>query len=190
MPAGDVEVDAAFYDRYYYYSGTYYVQEEEPVQVRPVKWYYSNGRIYHVTDGLVPYGSLLTRDMLLSVLYNMDPASTGDPTAWATNNGIIPDIYTSILWGTDKPINREQTAMILFCYAQHMGYNTAQRTDLTGYADYRQIRDIARPAVSWARAVGIISGSSATTLSPQAVLTCDQANSILSRFSVSVARQW
>lgn len=190
MPAGDVEVEAAFYDRYYYYSGTYYVQEEEPVQVRPVKWYCSNGRIYHVTDGLVPYGSLLTRDMLLSVLYNMDPASTGDPTTWAASNGIIPDIYTSILWGTDKPINREQTAMILYCYAQHMGYNTAQRTDLTGYADYRQIRDIARPAVSWARAVGIISGTSATTLSPQSVLTCDQANSILSRFSVSVARQW
>lgn len=189
MPASDVEVDAAYYDRYYY-GGTYYVQDETPADPRPVKWYYSGGSIYHVTDGPVPYGSQLTRDMLLSVLYNMDPASTGDPTAWAASNGIIPDIYTNVLWGVDKPINREQTAMILYCYSQHRGYNTAQRTDLTGYADYRQIRDAARPAVSWARATGLMAGTSASTLSPRDTLTCGQAGAVLSRFAANVARTW
>lgn len=191
MPSSDVEVDVSYTDRYYYGSSwTYYVREETPADPRPVKWYYSNGSIYHVTDGLVPYGGQLTRDMLLSVLYNMDPASTGDPTIWAANHGIIPDIYISELWGVDKPINREQTAMILYCYSQHMGYSTAQSTSLTGYADYRQISDAARPAVSWARGAGLIAGTSANTLSPRAVLTCGQAGAILSRFAANVARTW
>lgn len=192
MPSSDVEVDVSYTDRYYnnYYGGTYYVREVVPAEPKPVKWYYSNGSIVHVTDGMVPYGGQLTRDMLLSVLYNMDPARSGDPTIWAADKGIIPDIYISVLWGVDKPITREQTAMILYCFAQHMGYNTAPTTSLTGYADYRQISDAARPAVAWAKAAGLIAGTSPNTLSPGAVLTCGQANAILARFTANVARTW
>ena len=192
MPSSDVEVDVSYTDRYYnnYYGGTYYVREVVPAEPKPVKWYYSNGSIFHVTDGMVPYGGQLTRDMLLSVLYNMDPARSGDPTIWAADKGIIPDIYISVLWGVDKPITREQTAMILYCFAQHMGYNTAPATSLTGYADYRQISDAARPAVAWAKAAGLIAGTSPNTLSPGAVLTCGQANAILARFTANVARTW
>ena len=192
MPSSDVEVDVSYTDRYYnnYYGGTYYVREVVPAEPKPVKWYYSNGSIFHVTDGMVPYGGQLTRDMLLSVLYNMDPARSGDPTIWAADKGIIPDIYISVLWGVDKPITREQTAMILYCFAQHMGYNTAPTTSLTGYADYRQISDAARPAVAWAKAAGLIAGTSSNTLSPGAVLTCGQANAILARFTANVARTW
>ena len=192
MPSSDVEVDVSYTDRYYnnYYGGTYYVREVVPAEPKPVKWYYSNGSIVHVTDGMVPYGGQLTRDMLLSVLYNMDPARSGDPTIWAADKGIIPDIYISVLWGVDKPITREQTAMILYCFAQHMGYNTAPATSLTGYADYRQISDAARPAVAWAKAAGLIAGTSPNTLSPGAVLTCGQANAILARFTANVARTW
>lgn len=192
MPSSDVEVDVSYTDRYYnnYYGGTYYVREVVPAEPKPVKWYYSNGSIVHVTDGMVPYGGQLTRDMLLSVLYNMDPARSGDPTIWAADKGIIPDIYISVLWGVDKPITREQTAMILYCFAQHMGYNTAPTTSLTGYADYRQISDAARPAVAWAKAAGLIAGTSPNTLSPGAVLTCGHANAILARFTANVARTW
>ena len=192
MPSSDVEVDVSYTDRYYnnYYGGTYYVREVVPAEPKPVKWYYSNGIIVHFTDVMAPYGGQLTRDMLLSVLYNMDPARSGDPTIWAADKGIIPDIYISVLWGVDKPITREQTAMILYCFAQHMGYNTAPTTSLTGYADYRQISDAARPAVAWAKAAGLIAGTSPNTLSPGAVLTCGQANAILARFTANVARTW
>ena len=125
--------------------------------------------------------------MLISVLYNMDDSSSGDPTFWATNNAIVPDIYMSWLWGVDKAISREQTAMILYCYARHMGYSTAQSTNITGYSDYSQIRAIARPAMAWVQAAGLITNTSDTTLSPRAALTCGQANSILSRFVSTVA---
>ena len=192
MPSSDVEVEVSYTDRYYnrYYAGTYYAEEETPVDSGPVKWYYSGGSIYHVDSGLVPSGSPLTRDMLISVLYNMDPASSGDPTIWAGSKGIIPDIYMSVLWGVDKPISREQTATILYGYSRHMGYNTSQSTSLAGYADYRQISAAARPAMSWAKAAGLISGTSASTLSPQAILTSGQAGAILSRYVANVSRTW
>lgn len=187
MPASDVELEITYTDTYI--GGPYYVstETESAPSAKPLKWYFSNGSIYHVTDGLVPINSPLTRDMLISVLYNMDDSSSGDPTFWATNNAIVPDIYMSWLWGVDKAISREQTAMILYCYARHMGYSTAQSTNITGYSDYSQIRAIARPAMAWVQAAGLITNTSDSTLSPRATLTCGQANSILSRFVSTVA---
>jgi len=181
MPASDVRLGIAYTP-----NSSGHTDIEPPVSAKPVNWYYSSGRIYHVTDGLVPLTASLTRDMLVSVLYNMDESSSGDPTAWAAANGIVPDIYANCLWGTDKPISREQTAAILFCYAQHMGRSTSQRANLTGYADSSQIRAAARPAMSWSQAVGLITGTSSSTLSPQAIVNCGQANAILSRFVSNV----
>ena len=200
MPAGDVEIDLAFYERSSSsgstggYTGSSSTAStpprtapSAPVVVKPVNWYYSGGQIYHVSTGLVASNTSFTRDMLISILYNMDTTSSGDPTIWAVNNAIVPDIYLSWLWGVDKPITREQTAMILYCYARHKGYNTSQRASLTGYADYDQIRPSARPALSWARATGLMTGTSATQLSPQSIMTSGQACTVLSRFLAGVA---
>lgn len=153
---------------------------------RPANWHYSGG-IYHVTGGLVSAETPLTRDMLVSVLYSMDSSSSGAPTIWAAENNIVPDIYQSGLWGADKSISREQAAMILFCYARHKGYATYQTSNLTGYRDYGQLRSIARPAMAWCQATGLIPATSARTLSPQAILTCGEANAILARFVATVA---
>lgn len=158
-----------------------------PAGARPVNWYYSGGRIHHVTDGPVPVETPLTRDMLVSVLYNMDSGSSGAPTIWAAENNIVPDIYQSGLWGADKSISREQAAMILFCYARYKDYATYQTVRLTGYRDYGQLRSIARPAMAWCQATGLIPATSARTLSPQAILTCGEANAILARFVATVA---
>ncbi|MCI9156835.1 MAG: InlB B-repeat-containing protein [Lawsonibacter sp.] len=193
MPSSDVEVDLSYLDDYYspsyyspYTSGGYVSVTQTQVDSKPVQWYYSGGSIYHVTDGLVPTGALLTRDMLLSVLYNMDDTSSGGPIFWASKNHIVPDIYESWLWGVDKSITREQAAMILYCYAQHKGYSTFQRATITGYPDYNQIRSAARPAMSWAQASGLLTDFSSRALSPRNTLTCGQANSMLYRFVSNV----
>lgn len=191
MPAGDVEVEIAFVGRDSGVSsggsggsgGSYGVPNPLPASTKPVRWYFNNGAIYHVVDGLVPAGTWLTRDMLISILYNLDSTSTGEPEFWAVNHSVVPDIYKSWLWGVDKPVSREQAVVILFSYAQYKNYNTFERTDLTGYTDYGLIRPIAQPAMSWARATGLIAGTSANTLSPRNNLTCGQANVILSRFT-------
>lgn len=187
MPASDVEIELSYSDER---GGGYYPTNKPPVSAKPIRWYYKDGHIYHVTDGLVPAGSPLTRDMLISVLYNMDDNSSGDPAFWASNHNIVPNIYESVLWGVDKPINREQTAMILYCYAQYKGYNTSQTSGITHYADFGQIRPIAQPAMAWAHASGVVPGTSDSTLSPRSGLICEEANGVITRFlSVVVRRQ-
>ena len=186
MPAGDVEVEVSFISRY---SGGTSALPDPPRQAsaKPIRWYYSSGSIYHVTSGLVPTGSPLTRDMLVSVFYNMDDSSSGEQEVWAANHGIVSDIYENWLWGGDKALSREQAAMIFFGYARYKGYNISRRSTLGGYSDYDRVRPVAYPAMSWARAAGLITGTTANTLSPQGILTCGQANAILARFVSNVA---
>ena len=125
--------------------------------------------------------------MLVSVFYNMDDSSSGEQEVWAANHGIVSDIYENWLWGGDKALSREQAAMIFFGYARYRGYNISRRSTLGGYSDYDRIRPVAYPAMSWARAAGLITGTTANTLSPQGILTCGQANAILARFVSNVA---
>ena len=190
MPAAGVEVEAAFFLRNTggssgASSGGSSASTLVPVPAgrTPVRWYYSGGAIYHVVDGRVPDGTWLTRDMLISVLYNLDDASSGEPERWAASCNVIPDIYKSWLWGADKAISREQAAVILFSYAQYKNYNNFERADLSGYADQDLILPIARPAVSWARASGLIAGTTAKTLSPKGRLTARQGGVIIARFT-------
>lgn len=100
----------------------------------------------------------------------------------------MPDIYPSGLWGTDKNISREQAAMILYNYSRHMGYNLSPSLDLTGCADYEEMRPIARTAMSWAQATGLFSRNLLNMLSPKSTLTCGEVNALLSRFVSTVAR--
>lgn len=185
MPDSDVRLTITYNLSY---TGGYV--PNQPTTSRYVNWYYSGGNTYHVTSGLVPTGSALTRDMFISILYNLDGSGSGDrdPTIWAATNDIVPDIIMSELWGADKSITREQTAMILYCYAQYKGYSTSQTMSLSGYRDARQIRSMAVPAMAWCCATGLMTGTSANTLSPLGTLTCGQANVIISRFLSGVAR--
>lgn len=186
MPNSDVRLTITYSPSY---SGGY-VPSQPATATRYVNWYYSGGNTYHVSSGLVPTGSALTRDMFISILYNLDGSGSGDrdPTIWAATNNIVPDVVMSELWGADKSITREQAAMILYCYAQYKGYSTSQTTSLSGYRDAGQIRSMAVPAMAWCRATGLMAGTSATTLSPLGTLTCGQANVIISRFLSGVAR--
>lgn len=185
MPGGDVELLLSYRRRD---SGGYALPAEPVIPM--TGWYYLNGRIYTAAGELVPDRTLLTRDMLLSILYNREGGGAEGHQVWATHNGIVPDYYEGGYYGTDKPLTREQAAMILYCYAQYRHYNTAQRSRLTGFDDYRQIRSLALPAMSWAHGAGLLTGTSSTTLSPTATLTCGQACVLLSRFAARVSWGW
>ena len=199
MPASAVEVDLAFISQSAAGGGsggstTGYVPSQTAPQVRPqfsakpVGWYLKDGQIWHVTSGAVPTGTPLTRDMLLSVLYNMDETSAGEQLLWAAEHSVIPDLYASGLWGQDKNLTREQTALILYGYSRYKGYNVSSSARLNGYADYSQLRPAAREAMSWAQAIGLMTTASPNRLSPQGNLSCGDANAILSLFLALVAR--
>ena len=191
MPASSVELDIS-------YDGSRYIVYEEPqLKTGPNAWYYRDRHIYHVENGLVPDGTHITRDMLISVLYNMtSPAvisnsigcETNDSQVWATDNGIVPDIYASGLWGFDKILSREQAAMLIFRYAGYRGCGTAQRQTITRYSDYSRLRPDARAAMSWAVATGLMPGASASTLAPQDSITCGQMGELLFKFEATILR--
>ena len=106
---------------------------------------------------------------------------------WATSEGIVGG-YGGGLFGPDDAITREQLAAILYRYAQYEGYDTTQGgMAIREYADYEQISDFALEALDWAVSAGIISGTSATTLSPSGSATRAQVAVILMRFCQDIA---
>lgn len=196
MPASSVDVDISF--SRVYPSGIYYDAAPPRAQPGPTAWYYSNRHICHVTNGQVPDGTPITRDMLISVLYNLTdeslltaPSTIGSKTnnshTWAVASNITPDIYASGLWGTDKPLSREQLSIMMFQYAVYRGCGTSQSVNISHYSDYDRVRPIAHGALSWALATGLMSSTSNVTLSPQAGITCGQTGELLYRFLTTIS---
>ena len=62
----------------------------------------------------------------LMTFSDVDPAASyGEAVRWAASQGIAGG-YGGGLFGPDDPITREQLAVMLYRYARHEGYDTAQ----------------------------------------------------------------
>ena len=139
-----------------------------------------------------------TRAMLVTVLYRLEgkPAvdaasgfsdvSSGsyyaDAVAWAKANGIVNGT-SETTFSSNEPVTREQTAAILYRYAQYKGYDVEKTADLTAYADAAAIHSYAKNAMSWAVAAGILNGVSSTSLEPTGSATRAQVATVLTRFA-------
>ncbi|WP_294701788.1 S-layer homology domain-containing protein [uncultured Flavonifractor sp.] len=167
-------------------------------------WYY-DGVKYAVEKGLFTGTSAttfapnmeLTRSMLVTVLYRLAGSPEvsqsenfsdvqadswyEDAVTWAAANGVVAG-YGGGVFGPDDDITREQLAVILYRYAQLTEQNVDTETDLTAYSDAGEVSDFAREAMVWAVENGLISGTSATTLSPKGTATRAQVAVILMRY--------
>lgn len=139
-----------------------------------------------------------TRAMLVTVLYRLEgkPAvdavsgfsdvSSGsyyaDAVAWAKANGIVNGT-SETTFSPNEPVTREQTAAILYRYAQYKGYDAEKTADLTAYADAAAIHSYAKNAMSWVVAAGIFNGVSSTSLEPTGSATRAQVATVLTRFA-------
>ena len=154
------------------------------------------------TDGsLFSPVSTTTRAQVVTVLYRLAgqpaadwenpfwdvPASAWfhDAVTWAWENDITGGV-SSTHFGAGNAVTREQLAAFLYRYAQDQGYDTSARADLSGYSDAGLVSSYATEALSWANATGLITGTTATTLSPQGSATRAQVATILSRFCQDV----
>ena len=142
-----------------------------------------------------------TRALVVTVLYRLAgqpaadwenpfwdvPASAWfhDAVTWAWENDITGGV-SSTHFGAGNAVTREQLATFLYRYAQDQGYDTSARADLSGYSDAGLVSSYATEALSWANATGLITGTTATTLSPQGSATRAQVATILSRFCQDV----
>lgn len=125
----------------------------------------------------------MTRAMLVTVLARYAGADTaGGATwyekgaAWATANGLSDGtrLYDHI--------TREQLVTILYRYAILKGKAGDGDASLSDYADADSISDWAVDAMSWAVKVGLIKGTTSTTLNPQSSATRAQVAVVIMRY--------
>lgn len=173
-----------------------------------VKFVYQNGLMNGTSATTFSPEGTTSRGMIVTILWRMAgspdmedkiwgyPFADVDATAyygtavyWARLNGIAGG-YDDATFGPNAPINRKQMAVMMYRYAQYMGYDTTQGgMAIREYADYGQVSSYALEAMDWANATGIVTGTSESTLSPQGQATRAQAAAMFTRFCEQYAEK-
>lgn len=156
---------------------------------------------HHIMSGTSPTtfspSTPVSRSVIVQVLYNLagQPEVEGghdfsdvpagywseEAIIWAVQNGAVGG-YGDGTFGPDDTLTREQLAVVLFNYANAMGYDTTARRDLSGFDDVTQAQDWARTPLEWAYAEHLITGTSDTTMSPTGQSSRAQIAVIMMRF--------
>ncbi len=172
-------------------------------------WFYDAVR-YVYQEGLMTGSSAVrfdpdgttTRAQIVTILYRLE----GEPgagrakfsdvadgqwyasaIAWANANGIVNG-YSDGRFGPNDRITREQLAAILYNYAQFKGYNVSGQANISAFRDAGQVSAYALTAVRWANRAGLLSGTSAATLSPRGTASRAQVATLLMRFCQSASQ--
>ena len=140
----------------------------------------------------------MTRAMIITVLHRMsgdagnyqnifaDVTSTAwyaDAVAWAEAKDISKGVGNN-RFAPNTKITREQLAVMLYRYAEYMGYDVSvgQDTNILSYNDAFEISDYAYPALQWACGSGIMNGDNGGNLNPQGFANRAEAAAMLQRF--------
>ena len=160
-----------------------------------------NGIMNGVGDGKFEPGTELKREMLATILWNMEgkpepkdiapflDVMSGEyyskAIAWAGENGIISGYGSE--YGVGEAVMREDFAAILYRYAEYKGYDTTQGgMAVREFADYEEISEYAKTPVGWAVNTGIISGMGNGSVSPKTTTSRGQAAVMLMNFCKNV----
>lgn len=178
-PFDDVKADDWFYDY--------------------VRYSVENGLFNGVTETTFAPGGLLTRAMLMTVLwrcegkpmtdYIMPFADVGadsyyaEALRWAASENIVNGVSESE-FAPNKNITREQIAAIMYRYASYKGYDVsvAESTDILSYSDYEQISEYAVAAMCYAVGSGLMEGRTDSTINPKDNATRAETAAVMKRF--------
>lgn len=207
MPKGDVEIEVSFVT----------IAEEAPkadfADVAADAWYadavqyvFENGMMSGTSETTFSPNLTTTRGMIVTILYRLEgtpdlsdenlgypyadvdaDAYYADAVYWACQNGIVAGMSAE-QFAPNNAITREQMAAILYRYAQFKGYDVSAKADLSVYTDASAVGAYATDAMAWANGAELITGTSATTLSPAGNATRAQVATILMRFCENVAK--
>ena len=104
---------------------------------------------------------------------------------WAVKNGYTTGTGNNC-FSPDAPITRETLAQFLYNYTMKKGKDVTVSEDLSGYTDAGDISGWAVNAVKWAVEKGLISGTSAATISPKNTATRAQVALIIMKYVENV----
>ncbi len=163
-----------------------------------VNYAVSNGLMNGMGNNKFEPNTGMTRAMLVTVLwrYAGEPVE-GENTftdltqdwyipavTWAAHNGIVGGVGNG-KFDPDGNVTREQLATILYRYCNSIGIDTSARADLSAFPDAGKVSAYAEDALSWAVAVGLVTGTqegSKTYLDPLGNATRAQVATILMRY--------
>ena len=131
-------------------------------------------------------GGTMTRAMLWVVLARMGGVDTSAASGAWYQAGLDWAVEAGISDGTNAngSITRAQFAAMLYRYAEYAGVDTAaDTTELNKFADTGSIPSYAVEPLAWAVTNGIVSGTSATTISPSGSATRAQVATMLMRYA-------
>lgn len=161
----------------------FYDVKEETWYAQAVRFTAANGLFAGIEEHVFAPDIPMTRAMIVTVLARLEGVDTsGDPwyeagRQWAMEQGISDGT------NMDASLTREQLATMLWRYAG----SPAVSADMSGYTDAGTVSSYAQQAMAWCVEQGIIGGTTATTLSPQAEATRAQVATILMRFIEGMA---
>lgn len=164
----------------------------------PAVDYVKYGRLMYGTgSNLFQPDAQMTRAMLAQVLYELEgaPSVKGlscpftdvggswytDAVIWAYNAGVVAGV-SATQFAPNEALTREQMVTMLFGYAGRDEQLSGSDGALASYQDQASVSDWAREAMAWAVSSGVISGTSATTLSPQKIGTRAEVATVLMQF--------
>lgn len=100
---------------------------------------------------------------------------------WAAGEGLVRGTG-GLLFTPDRPITREEAAVLLRRWAAIQGRDTFLPDGVAACNDYADISPWADDSLYWAAGAGLMAWSPGGRLDPGGVLTPDQAQDILHRF--------
>ena len=208
MPASKVTVAAEFVKEEVVPPEESKAPEPIPVterftDIKPEAWYVE--AVQYVSDAGLMRGmdettfapkAVITRGAIVTILHRMEGEPGGadhsfrdvppgqwyaDGVSWASASGIVQG-FGDDTFRPEEAITREQLVTILYRYAQQKGYDMSAQADLSGFIDQEKISAYARPAMAWAKAVGLITGADWGGLHPQGTASRSEVAAILMRF--------
>ena len=140
----------------------------------------------------------VNRAMAVTVLYRLagEPEVTNDSAfadveenawfadavVWAEALGIAKGV-SQTLFAPGNAVTREQLATFLYRYAQTMGLDVSDETDLTEYVDGADVSAFALDAMAWAAGAEILKGDDLGRLLPQDTANRAELAAIIYRFA-------
>ena len=178
-----------------------------PGDVKKTDWFY-DAAVYAAGRGLIalradntfaPHADVTRGDAACSLwVLAGKPAPSGsasftdaaeqawDPDAirWADEQGILT--AENGAFGASEPISRQAFIAALYAFARNQGRDVSagEKTGLAAYGDAAAVSEENVPAMQWACGAGIVNGTSASALSPDAVMSRAQAAAMLMRWSL------
>lgn len=171
-----------------------------------VQYVYDNNIMVGVGGNAFAPNQTLNRAMAAAVVYNLSESNAkftlkstnsskfkdvssnkwyANAVSWAAGAGVMNG-YNSTTFGPTDDLTREQFTIILYNYAKKLGYDTSASMSLSSFSDGASVSKYAQPAMKWAAAKEIVTGSK---LRPKEAMTRAEAAEMIYHFAAVIGEK-